>query len=67
MIDGGEPEDYEEACQNTDASKWELTMKDEMKYLISNETWELVKLPMGKKELHYKWVYRVKQEHDGSK
>ncbi|CAJ2639359.1 unnamed protein product [Trifolium pratense] len=67
LTDGGEPEDYEEACQTTDASKWELAMKDEMKSLISNQTWEIAKLPMGKKALHNKWVYRVKEEHDGSK
>ncbi|CAJ2645710.1 unnamed protein product [Trifolium pratense] len=67
LTDGGEPEDYEEACQTTDISKWELVMKDEMKSLISNQTWELAKLPMGKKALHNKWVYRVKEEHDGSK
>ena len=38
-----------------------------MKPLTSNQTWELVELPMGKKTLHNKWVYRVKEEHDGSK
>nr|KYP40338.1 Retrovirus-related Pol polyprotein from transposon TNT 1-94 [Cajanus cajan] len=67
LTDGGEPEDYSEACQTRDASKWELAMKEEMKSLISNQTWELAKLPMGKKALHNKWVYRVKEEHDGSK
>ncbi|KAK2378762.1 putative mitochondrial protein [Trifolium repens] len=67
LTDGGEPEDYAEACQTPDASKWEFAMKDEMKSLISNQTWELVELPMGKKALHNKWVYRVKEDHDGSK
>jgi len=67
LTDGGEPEGYDEACQTTDASKWELAMKDEMKSLISNQTWELTKLPIGKKTLHNKWVYRVKEDHDGSK
>ncbi|KAK2366240.1 putative mitochondrial protein [Trifolium repens] len=67
LTEGGEPEDYAEACQTTDASKWELAMKDEMKSLISNQTWELVELPMGKKALHNKWVYRVKEDHDGFK
>ncbi|WVZ17566.1 hypothetical protein V8G54_010548 [Vigna mungo] len=42
LTDEGEPENYEEACQMTDASKWELAMKDEMKSLMSNQTWELV-------------------------
>ncbi|RVW39505.1 Retrovirus-related Pol polyprotein from transposon TNT 1-94 [Vitis vinifera] len=31
------------------------------------ETWELTELPVGKKALHNKWVYRIKNEHDGSK
>lgn len=66
LTDGGEPECYEEACQTGDASKWELAMKDEMKSLTSNQTWELVELPKGKKALHNKWLYRVKEEHDGS-
>ncbi|CAA0810671.1 Uncharacterized mitochondrial protein AtMg00710, partial [Striga hermonthica] len=30
LTDGGEPEDYKEACQTLDASKWELAMKDEI-------------------------------------
>ena len=42
-------------------------MKDEMDSLLSNQTWELAKLPEGKKALQNKWVYRIKEEHDGSK
>ena len=67
LTNEGEPENYKEACQTVDSSKWELAMKDEMKSLISNQTWELAELPMGKKALHNKWVYRIKEEHDGSK
>ena len=67
LTDEGEPEDYIEACQTTDANKWKLAMIEEMKSLISNQTWELAKLPMGKKAVHNKWVYRMKEEHDGSK
>ncbi|KAE8664920.1 hypothetical protein F3Y22_tig00112738pilonHSYRG01049 [Hibiscus syriacus] len=42
-------------------------MKDEMDSLMSNQTWELAKLPPGKKALHNKWIYRIKEDHDGSK
>ena len=42
-------------------------MKDEMDSLLGNQTWELTKLPIGKKALHNKWVYIIKNEHDGSK
>lgn len=39
VISEGESENYEEACQTSDASKWELAMKNEMKSLVSNQTW----------------------------
>ena len=42
-------------------------MKDERDSLLRNQTWELTELPVGKKALHNKWVYRIKNEHDGSK
>ena len=67
LTDEGEPKDYHEASHTKDASKWELVMKDEMQSLISNQTWELTELPIGKKALHNKWIYRVKKEHDHSK
>jgi len=41
-------------------------MKDEIDSLMTNQTWELTKLPTGKKALH-NTVYRIKGEHDGSK
>ena len=42
-------------------------MKDEMDSLLGNQTWELTELPVCKKALHNQWVYRIKNEHDGSK
>ena len=42
-------------------------MKDEMDSLLRNQTLELTELPVGKKTLHNKWVYRIKNEHNGSK
>jgi hypothetical protein len=41
-------------------------MKDEMDSLMTNQTWELTKLAAGKKALHNKWMYRIKDEYDGS-
>ncbi|RVW61459.1 Retrovirus-related Pol polyprotein from transposon TNT 1-94 [Vitis vinifera] len=67
LTDGGEPECYDEALQDENSSKWELAMKDEMDSLLGNQTWQLTELPVGKKALHNKWVYRIKNEHDGSK
>ena len=42
-------------------------MKDEMDSLLGNQTRELTELPKGKKALYNKWVYKIKNEHDGSK
>nr|CAN76388.1 hypothetical protein VITISV_037906 [Vitis vinifera] len=67
LTNGGEPECYDEALQDENSSKWELAMKDEMDSLLGNQTWELIELPVGKKALHNKWVYRINNDHDGSK
>ena len=37
-------------------------MQDEMKSLHENKTFELVKLPEGKRALKNKWVFRIKHE-----
>ena len=67
LTDAGEPECFDEAIQGNDSIKWELAMKDEMRSLQKNGTWSLTKLPAGKKILQNKWVYRLKEESDGSR
>ncbi|PKU62492.1 Retrovirus-related Pol polyprotein from transposon TNT 1-94 [Dendrobium catenatum] len=42
-------------------------MYDEMHSLMLNWTWDLTYLPDGKKALQNKWIYRLKEDHDGSK
>ena len=38
-----------------------------MDSLVRNQTWDLVQLPTGKRELQNKWVYRLKEEDRGEK
>ena len=47
--------------------KWEEGMKEEMDSLVNNHTWDLVKFLVGKRALHNKWVYRLKEEDRGKK
>lgn len=41
-------------------------MKKELLALETNKTWDLVDLPIGKKAIGCKWVYKIKLHADGS-
>jgi len=41
-------------------------MKDEIKSLHDNHTFDLVKLPKGKRALDNRWIYRVKHESNST-
>ena len=45
---------------------WHSTMTEEMDTLIDNGTWDLVRLPTGKKVIGCQWVFKVKVNPDGS-
>ena len=66
LTNGGEPESHEEAMENENKMKWDDAMKDEMKSLHMNHSFELVKLLKGKRALKNRWVYKVKQEEHTS-
>lgn len=42
-------------------------MEDELHSLDKNGIWSFVKLPANKKTLQINWLYKVKDEIDGSK
>ena len=45
---------------------WQSTMIEEMNALDDNGTWDLVQLPVGKKEIGCRWAFAVKVNSDGS-
>ncbi|GKB83650.1 putative RNA-directed DNA polymerase [Tanacetum coccineum] len=51
LTDGGEPECYAEAMKDEHKKEWFEAMEDEMNSLHENNTFELVKLPKGKRAL----------------
>ncbi|KAK8957981.1 hypothetical protein KSP39_PZI000375 [Platanthera zijinensis] len=61
LIDAGEPESYVEAVESTEKSQWMVAMQEEMQSLQKNHTYDLVRLPKGKKALKNRWIFRVKQ------
>ena len=46
--------------------EWKSAMDDEMKALVRNQTWVLVKLPLRKRTVGCRWVYIVKYKADGT-
>ena len=47
-------------------SKWFNAMKQEYEALMNNKTWDLVSLPPNRKAVGCKWVFRVKENADGT-
>ncbi|GJR83506.1 putative RNA-directed DNA polymerase [Tanacetum coccineum] len=57
-----EPSSFEEASKDIN---WINAMNNEMQALYENGTWELVDLPIGRKAIGSKWVYRIKYMSSG--
>ena len=61
-----EPTTFIEATNCPEKAKQNEVMCKEMKSLQDNKAWELTMLPLGKKAISCKWVYKVKTNNDGS-
>ncbi|KAH9783426.1 hypothetical protein KPL71_009306 [Citrus sinensis] len=61
VIDDDIPNTFGKALRSSEIDQWKLAMEEEMKSLHQNQTWELVKLPKGKRAIGNKWVYTKKQ------
>ena len=55
-----EPKTVYETKQGDDWDQWHRAMKDEVKALQDNETWNLVRAPTDRDVIPGKWVYKVK-------
>jgi histone deacetylase 1/2 len=58
-----EPSSYKQAMQHTE---WFQAMKAEYDALMTNNTWSLVSLPANRQAIGCKWVFRLKQNPNGS-
>ena len=57
-----EPVSFEEAVKET---HWMEAMREELRSIEKNQTWRLTPLPMGKKAIDVRWVYKVKLNPKG--
>lgn len=58
-----EPKSVKQALQDPN---WYSAMQAEFDALISNKTWTLVPLPPGRQAIGCKWIFRIKENPDGS-
>jgi hypothetical protein len=68
VSDPGEPKKFCEAMDGTDSNLWNPSAKSEIMNFLSLDAWE--KFPRdqlnGHKLIGTKWVFKVKNEHDGT-
>ena len=58
-----EPRYFKEAIN---IPHWKKAMNKEIQALESNQTWDIVSLPIGKKAIGCKWIFKVKQKAIGT-
>src|ERR1700685_2215298 len=63
---GTDSHTYKQAMNSPDVLHWKKAMLQEINALIQNGTWEIVRLPEGEKAIGSGWVFRIKQNADGS-
>lgn len=57
---------YEQVVNGPDSEKWMKAIQAEYQSLMDNKTWELVDLPPGRKPIKTKWVFKIKENADGT-
>jgi hypothetical protein len=60
-----EPQNIEEALTCENSKEWECAMQEEYDSLMTNNTWTLVPLPVGRKHVSCKVVIKIKQGANG--
>lgn len=61
-----EPTTYHEAMNSHDRNNWIEAMNDEYSSLIKNKTWMLVNQPINQKVIDNRWVFKIKENPNGT-
>ena len=57
---------YFKVISSSNALLWKEAIKTELEYILKNQMWELIDLPLGAKPIGYKWNFKRKYLSDGS-
>jgi len=60
----GVPQTYHEALMSPEACEWKQAMREEIKSLKENDTFELTSLPEDRSAVGGKWVYALKENDE---
>ena len=63
--DPDEPADMQAALCSASANQWRQAISEELEAHRANETWEIVRAPIGEKLLGFKWVFVTKRDEQG--
>ncbi|KAK8945191.1 hypothetical protein KSP39_PZI008470 [Platanthera zijinensis] len=63
VLNVSQPTNYDEAYKN---SAWRKAMDEEIAMVLKNNTWTLVSKPPQADVIGLKWVYKLKENEDGS-
>ncbi len=66
MTEEGEPSSWTEAIHSPEADKWRKAAEEEYQSLQENQTWNLMKLPVGRQAVTSKWVFKKKRDEFGN-
>lgn len=61
-----EPKTFKQAIECREKEKWLTAMREEHDSLVKNETWKLVDRPKDRNVVNNRWIFKVKQNSDGS-
>lgn len=66
LTDSIEPKTYKQAVECKQSDKWMNAMSEEYESLIKNHTWILVNKPKNESIIDNRWVFKIKENTDGS-
>ena len=66
LLDHDEPTNYEEAMMSPDSGKWLEAMKSEMRPMYENKVWTLIDLPIDRRAIEIKWIFKRNTNADSS-